>query len=101
MHVLKQKKQTNGNLIYLVLFKIACDKIAGYYQKKIFHRNGPQKIKPRLTPDTWRISLLVSICEENLNNIDSVIYNEVTNFGIKRNAEDLLKHSETTFSNCW
>ena len=29
VHVLKQKKTTNGNLIYFVLFKIACDKITG------------------------------------------------------------------------
>ena len=29
VHVLKQKKRTNGNLIYSVLLKIACDKITG------------------------------------------------------------------------
>lgn len=36
-------------------------------------------------------SSLVSICEENRNEIDGIVYNKVTNFGIKRNAEDLLK----------
>lgn len=35
--------------------------------------------------------ILVSVCEENRCNIDSIVYNKVTNFGIKRNAEDLLK----------
>ena len=40
----------------------------------------------------WRTDLLLfQICEENLNNIDSVKYNKVTNVGIKQNAEDLLK----------
>lgn len=36
-------------------------------------------------------STLVSVCEENRSDIDSIVYNKVTNFGIKRNAEDLLK----------
>ena len=36
-------------------------------------------------------STLVPNCDENRNNIDSAAYNKVTNFGIKRNAEDLLK----------
>ena len=40
----------------------------------------------------WRTDLLLfQICEENLNNIDSVENNTVKNFGIKQNAEDLLK----------
>ena len=52
-------------------------------------------MKPGSTLDTWRTGLLVSICEENHNNI------EVTNFGIIQNAGDLLKHSKTFLSSCW
>ena len=34
---------------------------------------------------------LVLICKENHNNIDNVVQDKVTNFGIKQNVEDLLK----------
>ena len=31
------------------------------------------------------------VCKENRNNTDNVVYNKVTNFGTKRNVEDIQK----------